>query len=132
MKEKLLAFFASGAWIGLSEFIRNELLFKSLWIEKYESLGLVFPSEMINNALWGVWSFVFAFLIVFLTPRLKFLETIIAAWVPAFIMMWLVVGNMNVLPIKLLIAALPLSIVETALAAFITYKILGKEISIKA
>lgn len=57
MNKNILAFLAAGIWISLSEFNRNELLFKTYWLQKYASLGLQFPSGPINNALWGIWSF---------------------------------------------------------------------------
>jgi hypothetical protein len=63
MKNAVMATVCAGLWIGFSEFLRNELLFKSFWLEKYESLGLTFPSTPINNAVWVVWSFVLAGLI---------------------------------------------------------------------
>lgn len=122
MKKKLLAFFLSAAWIGFSEFVRNELLFKSHWINKYNSLNLVFPSEMINNAVWGIWSFLLAGLIVFLSTKLRLIENIVVSWLFAFVLMWLVAGNLNVLPLSLLLFAIPLSIIEITLACFIASK----------
>ena len=108
-KRNLLAFLASGVWISISEFTRNELVFKAFWIEKFNSMGLVFPSEPINNALWGLWSFMLSGLIVFLSSKLRLLETIIVTWLMAFTMMWVVIGNLNVLPSGLLLFAMPWS-----------------------
>jgi hypothetical protein len=126
MKKTIFAFFLSGAWIGFSEFARNELLFKSYWLEKYHSLGILFPSAPVNNALWGVWSFVLAGLTVYLTRKLKFLETAAVLWIAAFVLMWIVIGNLNVLPIKLLLFAVPLSMVEVTGAAWICSKFLPR------
>ena len=117
-----IIFLATGAWIGASEFLRNELLFKGLWIAKYDSLGLVFPSAMVNNAIWGLWSLLFAALILFLSRRLKFLETVLVAWVSAFVLMWLTIFNLNVLPLALLIPAVPLSLIEVLVASLICHK----------
>jgi hypothetical protein len=127
MKINIMALIISGAWISLSEFVRNELLFKSYWINKYAGIGLHFPSEPVNNALWGVWSFLLAGAIVFLTAKLRFLETIVVAWTMAFVMMWLVVGNLNVLPLRLLLFAVPLSLLEVTIAALLSKKILEKK-----
>jgi len=124
MKNKIFAFLVSGFWIGFSEFVRNELLFKSYWIEKYAALGLDFPSKMANNMVWGIWSFAMAGLILFLSNRLTLKGTIFASWWSSFLMMWLVVGNLNVLPTKLLLFAIPLSIIEVSVAAWISKKIL--------
>ncbi len=43
MKRMVLATVASGLWIGFSEFLRNEFLFKDYWLEKYEALGQSAP-----------------------------------------------------------------------------------------
>ncbi len=123
IKRGILAIFLSGMWIGASEFLRNELLFKSYWIEHYEKLGLVFPSEMANNMVWALWSFVFAGLIYWATRRMKIWEAIGFMWLAGFVMMWLVTGNLAVLPYGILVFAVPLSIIEVILAAFIVVKI---------
>jgi hypothetical protein len=47
-------------WISISEFTRNEFFLKSHWEKHYENSGLVFPSEPINGAIWGLWSLCFA------------------------------------------------------------------------
>jgi hypothetical protein len=119
----LLSFTAAAVWISFSEFLRNEIVFKHLWISHYQSMGLVFPSAMINNAVWGIWSFFLAGLILTLSRKMKLIETIIITWAAAFVMMWLVIGNLNVLPFSLLFYAVPWSLVEVILAALIIKKI---------
>lgn len=114
-----MAFLLSGLWIGFSEFLRNELLFKGHWLEKYESLGIIFPSSMINNLVWALWSFILAGLILFLNAKLNMLENLLITWIFAFVLMWLVVGNLAVLPFQLLLFAIPLSLLEVLLAVFI-------------
>ena len=51
-KKILLPIILATLWISISEFIRNEILFKSYWIEHYNNLGIVFPSEPINGIVW--------------------------------------------------------------------------------
>jgi hypothetical protein len=65
----ILAILIATIWISLSEFIRNEFLFKSYWVEHYSSMGLVFPSEMINGMVWGIWSLMFAIVIYFISRK---------------------------------------------------------------
>ena len=43
------------------EFVRNELLLKSFWIEHYQKFGLVFPSDPINGAIWDCGPFCLQF-----------------------------------------------------------------------
>ncbi len=128
MKKNIFAFIASGLWISISEFTRNELLLKNYWVEKYNSMGLSFPSDPLNNAMWGIWSFMLAGLILFLLKKIRFLEAIGVVWLMAFVMMWIVIGNLNALPLKLLIFAVPWSMFEVGLAAYIIKKIFVSKI----
>ena len=107
------------AWVGISEFVRNQLLFTSFWVEHYRGLGLVFPSAPINGAIWGVWSLLFAVSIFMVTRRFSRLESTLLSWLYGFAMMWAVIGNLGVLPYKLLIFAVPLSLLEAFLAVLI-------------
>ncbi len=47
------AVLGAAVWISISEFVRNEFLVKSYWIEHYSAMGQVFPSAPVNGALWG-------------------------------------------------------------------------------
>jgi hypothetical protein len=42
---RILPILLATIWIGIAEFIRNELLVKSYWTTHYEKPGLSFPSE---------------------------------------------------------------------------------------
>ena len=110
---------AAGIWITVSEFLRNEILFKNYWVEHYGSLGLKFATLPINGLLWMVWSFALAFMICKLLEKFSFHETMILAWLSAFVMMWITIYNLQVLPILLLIPAIPLSLVEVIVAGWI-------------
>ena len=113
-------------WISISEFVRNEFLLKSYWIEHYQELGLVFPSEPINGAVWGIWSLVFAISIFIISKKFNLIQTASLSWLVGFVLMWLVIGNLSVLPFKILFIAIPLSILEAFVASFIVSK-LGKQ-----
>lgn len=119
---KLIVFIFTGAWIGLSEFVRNELLFKSYWVEHYQKMGIEFPSAMINNVFWGIWSFLLSGITLFLSKKLKTIESALVLWTMAFLMMWIVIGNLGVLPGKLLFFAFPLSALEVLVALIICKK----------
>ena len=106
-------------WISISEFVRNQLLFKSYWVEHYQAMGLTFPAEPINGAMWGVWSLLFAIVIFILAKKFTFWETTFFSWVIGFVLMWVVIGNLGVLPYGLLVYAVPLSLLEAFLAVWI-------------
>lgn len=115
----VLSVLLSGIWVSLSEFFRNEYLLKSKWTEHYESLGLTFPSDPVNGMVWGIWSLCFAAFIYLLYTRFSFYKTIGIAWFAGFVLMWLVTANMAVLPLGILPFAVPLSLIETYIAALI-------------
>jgi hypothetical protein len=114
---------AAGMWIGLSEFVRNQVLVASVWQRHYKALGLVFPSSPVNAALWMVWSFAFAGVLWVISRRFSLVSTIALGWVVGFVLMWLVIWNLAVLPLGTLPFAVPLSVVEVAVASWIALKI---------
>lgn len=109
-------------WISISEFVRNEYLLKSYWIQHYDGLGIPFPSEPINGAMWGIWSLALAILIYLISRKFDLLQTTLIAWLAAFVMMWMVIGNLSVLPYGILPVAIPLSLLEAFLASWIIRK----------
>jgi len=119
MKKSVLPVLLSALWISLSEFTRNEFLLKSQWTSHYERLGIVFPSEPVNGAIWGIWSLCFAVMIFFISKKFNLIQTVLLSWTMGFMMMWLVIGNMSVLPLGILPLAVPLSLLEVSVAAWI-------------
>lgn len=128
IKKTILPIFTATIWISVSEFARNEFVLKSYWTDHYQSLGLIFPSEPVNGAIWGLWSLCFAIGIYFIAQKFSLIQTTLLAWFVGFVLMWLVTGNMDVLPIGILPFAVPLSILETFLAAFIIKKLVKDRI----
>jgi hypothetical protein len=122
MKKTILPILAATVWISISEFARNELLFKSYWTNHYDGLGLVFPSGPVNGALWGLWSLLFAVAVFIMAKKFSLIQTTFLAWFVGFVLMWVVIGNLGVLPVGLLYFAVPWSWLEAFLAALITKK----------
>lgn len=125
IKRTIAPILAATVWITISEFVRNELLFKSYWTEHYEGFGLVFPSGPVNGALWGIWSLLFAVAVFIMAKKFSLIQTTFLAWFVGFVLMWVVVGNLGVLPYGLLFMAVPLSLLEVFLAALIIKKLLN-------
>jgi hypothetical protein len=119
----LLAILATTVWISLNEFLRNQLVLIDHWTQHYGSMGLTFPGEPINGAVWGIWSLCFAVAIFFMACRFSLLETSILAWGSGFVLMWLVVGNLGMLPMSILPYAIPWSMVEAFGAVWIVKKL---------
>jgi hypothetical protein len=123
IRRTLLPVFIASIWICISEFCRNELLFKHIWIEHYRKLEMIFPADPNNGAFWGIWSLFFAILIFALTRRFTQNETTLLAWFAGFGMTWIVIWYMKVLPIAIFPTVLPLSLLEAYVATFIIRKL---------
>lgn len=121
-KKNIFRVLVATLWISGSEFFRNEILLKSYWANHYAGLGMTFPSEPINGAMWGLWSLMLAISISVLIQRFTLLKSILLAWFMGFAMMWVVIGNMGVLPLGILVYAIPLSLLEVSVAGFILKK----------
>jgi hypothetical protein len=123
LKNYILPILLATIWISISEFVRNQLLFLSYWVEHYNGLGLVFPVAPLNGAMWGLWSLLFAIFIFIIAKKFSLWQTTFISWFAGFVLMWVVLGNMLVLPIGLLWFAIPLSLLEAFLATFIIKKL---------
>ena len=121
VKTTLVPVLLAGIWISISEFVRNQIIFPDYWVEHYFSLGLEFPAKPINGAVWGVWSMLFSVVLFFISRRFSWIETGLIGWLFGFAMMWLVIGNLGVLPLSLLKFAVPLSVLEAFLASYILH-----------
>lgn len=126
LKKVIFPIVVATVWISISEFVRNEILVKSDWVEHYQKLGLVFPSEPLNGAMWGVWSLCLAIAIFVMAKKFSLMQTTLLAWFVGFFLMWLVIWNLNVLPVTILVFAVPLSLLEVFLASFIIKKMTSK------
>lgn len=123
MKKTVLPILLATIWISLSEFVRNEFIAKSYWTGHYEKLGLVFPSEPVNGAVWGLWSLLFAIAIFIISKKFSMLQTTLLSWFVGFVLMWIVAWNLNVLPVGILFIAVPLSLLEAFVASVIIKKL---------
>lgn len=126
LKKVIFPIVVATVWISISEFVRNEILVKSDWVEHYQKLGLVFPSEPVNGAMWGVWSLCLAIAIFVMAKKFSLMQTTLLTWFVGFVLMWLVIWNLNVLPVTILVFAVPLSLLEVFLASFIIKKMTSK------
>ncbi len=123
MKKILLPVLLATIWISFSEFLRNEILFKMYWIEHYQKLGLIFPSEPLNGAVWGLWSLLMAVAVFIISKKFELWQTTLLVWLVSFVFMWVVIGNLGVLPFGLLPIAVPWSLAEVFLASVIIRKL---------
>jgi hypothetical protein len=122
IKKTILPILISTIWISISEFVRNTFLVHSYWVEHYQNLGMTFPEQPVNGAVWGIWSLCFAIAIFIFAKKFTLLQTTFLAWFIGFVLLWLVIGNMGVLPFGILPIAIPLSLLEAFIASWIIKK----------
>jgi len=115
----IIAVILTGIWVNASEFFRNEVLLKTYWVEHYQSLGMTFPSEPQNGMIWVAWGFLFAIAIYLISRKFNLIQTTLISWFMAFVLMWVVTWNLNILPSAILIYAVPLSLLETFIGSYI-------------
>ena len=118
----IIAVILTGIWVNASEFFRNEVLLKTYWIDHYRSLGMTFPSEPLNGMIWVAWGFLFAIAIYIISRKFDLIQTTLISWFMAFVLMWVVTWNLNVLPSAILIYAVPLSLLEAFIGSYICIK----------
>ena len=121
--QPVLAVVLAGMWVVLCEFMRNQFLLVSQWQGHYRDMGLVFPSQPVNGMMWMVWSFLMAGTVYAISRRFGLWQTTFIAWVMGFVMMWVVIWNLSVLPVGTLPIAVPWSFIEALGAAFICRKL---------
>jgi hypothetical protein len=123
LKSTILPILLATIWISISEFVRNLILVKSYWTNHFKDIGITFPVEPVNGAVWGIWSLMFAIAIFIIAKKFSMLQTTLISWFTGFVMMWVVLGNLGVLPYGLILYAVPLSILEAFIATFIIKKL---------
>jgi predicted neutral ceramidase superfamily lipid hydrolase len=124
---RIIAVILTGIWVNVSEFFRNEILLKKYWVDHYQSLGMTFPAQPQNGMIWVAWGFLFAIAIYVISRKFSLIQTTLVSWFMAFVMMWVVTWNLNILPSAILISAIPLSLLEAFIGSYICMKIFPNE-----
>jgi hypothetical protein len=77
--------------------------------------------------IWVAWGFLFAMAIYWVSRKFNLIHTALLSWLMAFVLMWVVALNLNVLPSAILIYAVPLSLLEAFIGSYICIKISPNE-----
>ena len=127
MRRTVLPILIATIWISVSEFVRNTFLLNNFWTEHYQKIGMIFPEQPVNGAVWGIWSLCFAIAIFILSKKYTLVQTTFLSWFVGFVFMWLVIGNLGVFPFGTLFYSIPLSLLEAFLASFIIFRLSKKK-----
>jgi hypothetical protein len=126
LKKTVLPIILTGIWINISEIVRWELVIKSHWVNHYQSMNLVFPTEPVNGIIWLIWGFLFAIIVFILSKKFNLLQTTLFSWFVVFVMLWVVLWNINILPRVILWIVVPLSLMEAFISALICKRLSPK------
>jgi len=118
-RRPVLAVMLAGVWVNLCEVVRNQVLLLPYWQAHYRDMGLVFPAQPVNAMLWMGWAFLLAGMAFAISRRFGLWQTTLLVWVMGFVMMWVVIWNLSVLPAGVLPIAVPFTLIEALGAAFI-------------
>lgn len=105
------------------QFAQNQLLFLGLWQDLFRSHGLIFATTPLNGLLWTLWSLLHAYLVRELMASRPFRQAVLGAWLISFVMMWCALYNLQALPLRLLLAAVPISLGATYVSAKIIVRV---------
>jgi hypothetical protein len=122
LKKAVLPILLTGIWINISITIVWLLALESYWVAKFQSLNLIFPTGLINNIIWMIWGFMLATIIFILSKKFSQIQTTLIAWFAAFVIMWVIVWNIGVLPTGMLWFNIPFTLFVTLIGAFICKK----------
>ncbi len=123
-----------------------QILLVSLWINIFESLrwvifakpdiemyfkvaNHVLPNQPINNILWMVWGVIIAIMIFIISKRFKLLQTTFIVWITVYVMHWIALWNMAVLPVNILWLAFPLTLINVFIGVLISKYFHNKKIN---
>ena len=125
-QQTVLPILITGIWINISETVKWELLIKFYWVGHYQNLNLVFPNEPINGIIWMIWGFLFAIVIFILSTKFNLLQTTFLSWFIVFVMIWIVIWNINMLPRNILWFNAPLSLFEAFIGTLVCKRLSNK------
>ena len=126
LKNTVLPILLTGLWINISEIVRWGLVIKSHWVNHYQSMNLVFPTEPVNGIIWLIWGFLFAVIVFILSKKFNLIQTTLLSWFVVFVMLWVVLWNINILPRVILWIVVPLSLLEAFISALICKRLSPK------
>jgi hypothetical protein len=113
-------------WINIAETLRWLLYSKAYFLEHYQSLNLVLPFGPIYLILWLIWGILLSTIIYIISKKYTLLQTTVMIWIMAFLMVWITLFNLNVLPLSMLWLVIPLSFIDILVGVLIS-NYLGKK-----
>ena len=112
--------FLVSIWINIFETLRWMLFAKPEIDMHFKAANIVLPNEPINNFLWLIWGIIIAVMIFIVSKKFKVLQTTFIVWITVYVMNWIALWNMAVLPINILWLAVSLTFINVLVGALIS------------
>jgi len=107
-------------WINIAETLRWILFSQSHFMEHYQRLNLVLPFGPIVLILWLLWGILLSVVIYTISKKYTLLQTVGIIWIMAYLMVWIALYNLNVLPVSMLWLVIPLSFINIIIGTLIS------------
>jgi hypothetical protein len=107
-------------WINISETLRWILFSQSHFMKHYQSLNLVLPLGPLVLLFWLIWGVLLSAMIYFISEKFSLLQSTFMIWIMAFLMFWLGLYNLDVLPVSILWLVIPLSFISVLVGVLIS------------
>lgn len=112
--------FLVSIWLNIFETLRWMLFAKPEIDMHFKAANIVLPNEPINNLLWLIWGIIIAVMVFIVSKKFKVLQTTFIVWITVYVMHWIALWNMAVLPINILWLAVPLTFINVLVGALIS------------
>ena len=126
-KKTILQILLVSLWVNIFETLRWMLFAKPDIDMHFKAANLVLPDEPVNNLLWLIWGIIIAVMIFIVSKKFKVLQTTFIVWITVYVMHWIALWNMAVLPINILWLAVPLTFINVLVGALISKYFQNKE-----
>lgn len=130
-KKTIWQIFVISIWINIFESLRWILFAKPDVDTYFKAANLVLPNQPINNILWLIWGIIIAVMIFIISKKFSVLQTTFIVWITVYVMHWIALWNMTVLPINILWLAVPLTFINVLIGVLISKYFHNKEINNK-
>lgn len=114
-------------WINIFETLRWLLFAKPDIDMHFKGANLVLPNEPLNNILWLIWGIIISVMIFIISKKYSVLKTSFIVWITVYVLHWIALWNMAVLPINILWLAVPLTFINVLIGVLISKYFHNKE-----
>lgn len=119
LKASLTPVVAGWMWISACEFGINAYWLKAQWEEYFSALGTGFPGAPMQLLVWAGWALLYALTLRMLLARFGAIFAGLISWFMVFGLMFVALGNINLISVEMLTLVVPATLAEALSAAVI-------------